>query len=128
MMHVYSSVVIVSDQDAALDFYVGKLGWEVRQDNQMSPDYRFLAVAPPGHSTAIVLGPPARPRPARADAGGPGLQRHLPDERRRAGRLRTPQRPRGRAFDQVPEPMPWGGFGARFHDVDGNVFFVSDAG
>jgi hypothetical protein len=31
-------------------------------------------------------------------------------------------------FDQEPEPMPWGGFGARFSDVDGNLFFMSDGG
>jgi len=127
MMHVYSSVVIVNDQDAALDFYVNKLGWEVRQDNQMSPDYRFLAVAPPGHSTSIVLGPPhvhGRPAPtpeAPVFSDIYLLSDDVPADFERLSAL-------GVVFDQVPEPMPWGGFGARFHDVDGNVFFVSDAG
>jgi hypothetical protein len=30
-------------------------------------------------------------------------------------------------FTQAPELMPWGRHGARFADVDGNLFFVSDA-
>jgi catechol 2,3-dioxygenase-like lactoylglutathione lyase family enzyme len=44
-MHVFASVVIVSDLDRALAFYEGKLGWTVRTDNQLSPDYRFVCVA-----------------------------------------------------------------------------------
>ena len=30
-------------------------------------------------------------------------------------------------FTRAPELMPWGRHGARFADVDGNLFFVSDA-
>jgi catechol 2,3-dioxygenase-like lactoylglutathione lyase family enzyme len=126
-MHVYSAVVIVNDQDAALDFYVNTLGWEVRQDNQMSPDYRFIAVAPPGHSTAIVLGPPhihgrAAPTPdAPVDTDIYLLSNDVPADFERLSAL-------GVVFTQEPEPMPWGGHGMRFSDVDGNLFFVSDAG
>jgi len=51
----------VLDQDEALDFYVGKLGFEVQTDQQFGP-MRFLTVAlptDPGH--AVLLELPAPP-------------------------------------------------------------------
>ena len=57
MVHVHSTVVVVDDQDQALDFYTQVLGWEVRHDNQMSPDYRFLVVAPPDTRVALPSAP-----------------------------------------------------------------------
>ena len=41
----HTSVFVLS-QDSAFDFYVNKLGFEVRQDNQMGPDFRWLTVGP----------------------------------------------------------------------------------
>ena len=32
----------------------------------------------------------------------------------------------GVVFDGEPQPMPWGGFGARFCDPFGNRFFITD--
>ncbi|MCZ2836764.1 VOC family protein [Modestobacter sp. VKM Ac-2985] len=55
------SQVFVPDQDAALDFYVGKLGFEVQTDMQFGP-MRFLTVAlptDPGH--AVLLERPGPP-------------------------------------------------------------------
>jgi catechol 2,3-dioxygenase-like lactoylglutathione lyase family enzyme len=57
--HTFISVL---DQDEALDFYVNKLGMEVRTDADLG-EMRFLTVAVPGHPVPeIVLmkpGPPA---------------------------------------------------------------------
>ncbi|MGY1719210.1 MULTISPECIES: VOC family protein [unclassified Blastococcus] len=54
--------IYVPDQDAALDFYVGKLGFEVQTDMHFGP-MRFLTVALPGDPGRAVLlekpGPPA---------------------------------------------------------------------
>ena len=52
--------VYVSDQQAALDFYKNKLGFEVRQDMPMGgPDGpRWIEVLPPGSETGIVLSTP----------------------------------------------------------------------
>ena len=53
--------IYVLDQDAALDFYVGKLGFEVKIDQQFGP-MRFLTVAlptDPGH--AVLLEKPGPP-------------------------------------------------------------------
>jgi catechol 2,3-dioxygenase-like lactoylglutathione lyase family enzyme len=58
LSHVF---VMVTDQDEALDFYVGKLGFELHTDADMG-DWRWLTVTLPGQEQEIVLmvpGPPA---------------------------------------------------------------------
>jgi catechol 2,3-dioxygenase-like lactoylglutathione lyase family enzyme len=45
----------VSDQDRALDFYVGKLGFEKRTDMAYGEGQRWVDVAPPGAATTIAL-------------------------------------------------------------------------
>src|SRR3984957_17376820 len=64
-MRVKNAQLWVHDQDEALDFYVGKLGWEIRNDVTM-PElaaFRWLTVSPPSQRDfAVVLmaipGPP----------------------------------------------------------------------
>jgi catechol 2,3-dioxygenase-like lactoylglutathione lyase family enzyme len=46
------------DQDAALDFYVGKLGFEKRTDTPFGGGYRWIEVYPPNGSAGIALAPP----------------------------------------------------------------------
>jgi uncharacterized glyoxalase superfamily protein PhnB len=64
-MHVQNAQLWVHDQDEALGFYVGKLGWEVRSDVTMPElgDFRWLTVSPSSQPDfAVVLmaipGPP----------------------------------------------------------------------
>jgi predicted enzyme related to lactoylglutathione lyase len=64
-MRVANSQLWVLDQDEALGFYVGKLGWEVRSDATMPElgGFRWLTVSPPNQPDfAVVLmaipGPP----------------------------------------------------------------------
>jgi predicted enzyme related to lactoylglutathione lyase len=64
-MHVQNAQLWVHDQNEALDFYVGKLGWEIRHDVTMPEigGFRWLTVSPPGQPDfAVVLmaipGPP----------------------------------------------------------------------
>ncbi len=47
--------VFVTDQDKAKAFYLDKLGFELRQDQPMGPDSRWVAVAPAGARTEIIL-------------------------------------------------------------------------
>ena len=55
------SQVYVPDQDQALDFYVGKLGMEVREDLNFGP-MRWLTVIVPGHpERAVLLEKPGAP-------------------------------------------------------------------
>jgi len=54
--------IYVPDQDQALDFYVGKLGFEVTTDMQFGP-MRWLTIALPGQGDRAILlekpGPPS---------------------------------------------------------------------
>jgi catechol 2,3-dioxygenase-like lactoylglutathione lyase family enzyme len=58
--------VTVKDTNRAIDFYVGKLGFEKVVDVPMGPDMRWVEVALPGAPTTIALAPP----PPGRDAGG----------------------------------------------------------
>ena len=47
--------VPVTDQDQALNFYVGTLGLDKRADLPLSGGRRWIEVAPPGAATTIAL-------------------------------------------------------------------------
>jgi catechol 2,3-dioxygenase-like lactoylglutathione lyase family enzyme len=65
--------VPVSDHDRALDFYIGKLGFEKRLDAEFDPGdgnrLRWVEVAPPGAATSIALMPAHEGAPAGVDTG-----------------------------------------------------------
>jgi catechol 2,3-dioxygenase-like lactoylglutathione lyase family enzyme len=48
-------IIPVSDQDRALEFYVGKLGFEKRMDASFGDGQRWIEVSPPGAATTIAL-------------------------------------------------------------------------
>jgi catechol 2,3-dioxygenase-like lactoylglutathione lyase family enzyme len=48
-------IVPVTDQEPALDFYVGTLGFEKRRDVPYGRGDRWIEVGPPGGSTSIAL-------------------------------------------------------------------------
>jgi catechol 2,3-dioxygenase-like lactoylglutathione lyase family enzyme len=47
--------VYVLDQDAARDFYVNKLGFEVRMDASMDNGFRWLTVSPKGQPDLQII-------------------------------------------------------------------------
>ena len=55
--------VPVSDQERALEFYVGKLGLEKRSDVPFGNGNRWVEVAPAGADTTIALAPPPEGTP-----------------------------------------------------------------
>ncbi len=55
--HVGTVIIPVSDQDAALEFYVRTLGFETRLDGSFGDGQRWIEVAPPGAATTIALVP-----------------------------------------------------------------------
>jgi catechol 2,3-dioxygenase-like lactoylglutathione lyase family enzyme len=55
--HVGTVIVPVADQDQALAFYTGTLGFEVRIDAPFAPGRRWIEVAPPGGQTSLALVP-----------------------------------------------------------------------
>jgi len=56
--HVGNIIIPIADQDAALQFYTEKLGFEVRSDQAYGDGFRWIEVAPPGGQTTVALAPP----------------------------------------------------------------------
>ena len=63
----------VRDQDAMIDFYVGKLGFQVRVDVPFGNGYRWVEVAAGEAETTIALAPPPEGAPAGNHQTGIGL-------------------------------------------------------
>ena len=53
--HLGLTALIVRDYDEALAFYVGKLGFELREDTRLSEDKRWVVVAPSGSAESGIL-------------------------------------------------------------------------
>ena len=53
--HIGTVVLPVDDQDDALEFYVGMLGFEKRLDAEFAEGQRWVEVAPPGAQTSLAL-------------------------------------------------------------------------
>ena len=112
--------VYVRDQDAALDFYKNKLGFEVRADRPAG-NYRWIEVAPPGSTTTIVLGTPAYETGSEAKVGGfTDIQLWTDNIQATHDELVK----RGVKFTVKPALMPWGKWHSQFTDPDGNEFFL----
>jgi catechol 2,3-dioxygenase-like lactoylglutathione lyase family enzyme len=60
---VATVIVPVSDQDQAIEFYTGKLGFEKRADIPMGETMRWVEVAPAGAATTIAIVPPREGEP-----------------------------------------------------------------
>jgi catechol 2,3-dioxygenase-like lactoylglutathione lyase family enzyme len=53
--HLAAVSLIVHDYDEAIDFYVGKLGFDLIEDTLMSDTKRWVLVAPPGSKETRLL-------------------------------------------------------------------------
>ena len=49
------TAIFVLDQDRALDFYVNKLGFELKMDQSMPNGFRWLTVSPKGQSDFQII-------------------------------------------------------------------------
>ena len=58
-LHVIS--VFVDDQEKALRFYTDVLGFEVRTDQPMGGDHRWITVGAPGQDVELLLEPSDHP-------------------------------------------------------------------
>jgi lactoylglutathione lyase len=106
----------VSDQDKALEFFVGRLGFEKRLDARVSENFRWVTVAPPGASTAVAL-------IANADSGADtGIRFFVPDAEAEYASMRQ------RGVD-TGDLLRWPGVPPmfEFRDPDGNKFEIVEA-
>ncbi len=129
MIRLANAQLWVHDQDEALAFYTGKLGWEVRSDATLPEmgDFRWLTVGPTGQpDVAVVLmaipGPPVmdgatadevRTLMAKGFAGTLFLT--TDDARASYEELKG----RGVEFSEEPEERPYG-IDSGFRDPSGN--------
>ena len=108
--------VPVCDQDAALPFYVGTLGFEKRLDARISDTQRWIEVAPGGAATSIALvsGP---------DNPAPGVDTGV---RFAVGDVEAEHRAMRDHGVAVGELLAWPGVPPMFtfDDPDGNRFYV----
>ena len=104
--------VPVVDQDRAVDFYVGTLGFEKRTDVPIGDGARWIVVAPPTAATTIALVRSSENTPAGIETG---IRFVTPDAEADHADLLA----RGVAADDV---LRWPGVPAMFafRDPDGN--------
>jgi predicted enzyme related to lactoylglutathione lyase len=131
MIRLANAQLWVHDQDDALAFYTGKLGWEVRADATLAEmgNFRWLAVGPAGQpDVSVVLmaipGPPVmdaetaeqvRTLMAKGFAGTIFLT--TDDVHASYEELKG----RGVEFTEPPEERPYG-IDSGFRDPSGNSF------
>ena len=110
-------IITVADQDKAIDFYVGKLGFEKRMDVPFGPTQRWVEVAPPGAATTIALVAAGEGAPAGVDTG---IRLTTEDAAADHAGLRS------RGVDADAEIMNMGGAPPMFtfRDQDGNRLVV----
>jgi lactoylglutathione lyase len=106
----------VADQDAAIDFYVGTLGFEKRMDAPISDTMRWIEVAPPGAATSLALSASEDPSSVGIDTG---IRFTVPDAESEHAAMRE----RGVT---VGELLRWEGVPPMysFDDPDGNRFYI----
>jgi catechol 2,3-dioxygenase-like lactoylglutathione lyase family enzyme len=108
----------VSDQDEAIEFYTGKLGFELRSDDAFGEngEMRWVEVAPPGSTARLSLNPPMGGEPG---GGMIGVETH--DVLAEHARLKAVG-----GVDLDPEPMQTPGAPLMFmlRDPDGNTVVV----
>jgi lactoylglutathione lyase len=112
-----STVAVPSrDQDRAVDFYVGQLGFEKRLEAPFGEGLRWIEVAPPGAATTVALPPTPEGTPVGVDTG---IRFTTADAEADHGRLRE------RGVD-VDDLMQWPGVPPMFsfRDPDGNTLYI----
>ena len=120
--HIHSTTIIVSDQEAALDFYVNTLGWEKAMDmafGQEMGGMRWLTVVPAGAQTQLALAHASWFPDGKVSTGHAGISLLTPDINATYAELTA----KGVKFKSPVEVMPWGD-ATWFYDLDGNEFFL----
>ena len=118
--------LVVKNQDAALEFYTQRIGFEKKTDYTPPSSYRWVTVGPKGQDLELALfqlgsrdpsGWSSRWQPA----SGPPIVLRVDDCRKAFDELKS----RGVEFKQAqPEEYAWG-VSATFSDPDGNLFSIN---
>lgn len=131
MLQKLSHVTIwVLDQDRAEEFYVGKLGFEVRTDHRFG-GFRWLTVGPKGQRDIEMILLPVAPGPMLDEATAATLREVVKKGALSVGVLETDDcratyeelRSKGVEFHAAPQERPYG-IEAVLRDDSGNYFSV----
>jgi catechol 2,3-dioxygenase-like lactoylglutathione lyase family enzyme len=115
--HVKFVSIPTADQDRALDFYTGKLGFKVVTDQPFDERQRWIELRVGTSETRFVLFTMNDgPKPGSAFNGALACD----NVERTYDELKS----RGVEFASPPQKQPWGTF-AVFTDADGNEFVLS---
>ncbi|NJQ04112.1 VOC family protein [Streptomyces lonarensis] len=117
--HLALVTVVVDSYAPAIDFYVRRLGFDLREDTPLGDGKRWVVVAPPGAATGLLLAEAAdrgqRERVGDQTGGRVALFLHTDDFARDHARLLAA----GVAFEEEPRYEPYGTV-AVFRDLYGN--------
>lgn len=122
VVRVATVMVPVADQDEAIEFYVGKLGFEKRNDTPFGDGNRWVEVAPPGAATTVALVQPMEGQET-------GIESRVAFETTDIEADHAALRERGVAVDaevmRMGGPVPPMFF---FRDQDGNRLLIVERG
>lgn len=118
--HLSLTAMVVRDYDEAVAFFVGKLGFELREDTRLDDEKRWVVVAPPGSTeSGVLLAKAANPDQARAVGNQSGGRVFLFLATDDFNRDYEAFRARGVTFLREPRHEPYGTV-AVFEDLYGN--------
>jgi len=126
------AAIFVLDQQAALEFYRDKLGFEVRTDATMDGGFRWLTVGPKEQPEFEIILMRIAPGFMYDEVTANQIKELVQGGKLGAGVFDTPDcqaayeelKAKGVEFISPPEEQPWG-IGAVFKDNSGNWFSLS---
>ena len=110
--------VPVRDQDRTIEFFVERLGFELRMDAELAEGFRWAEVAPPGSPASVAVVAASDELPAGVDTG----IRFVATDAEAEHASMTEQDVRVGELLRWPDvPLMF-----EFEDLDGNVFYVAE--
>lgn len=113
--------ITVTDLDAAHDFYINRLGFQVRVEMPLPGGNQFVMLAPAQGGAALVY---SLPLPGREHAPLAGIAFETEDIQAAFEDLTS----KGVVFSRPPIKTPWGGMEAAFSDPFGNSYLLQQGG
>jgi lactoylglutathione lyase len=114
---IATAAVYVEDQQKAKSFWLEKVGFELRREEQMGPDSNWLEVAPVGAESALVI------YPKKMMKNWAELKPSIVFDCEEIESVFETMKNNGVEFEGELQKMQWGTF-VSFKDEDGNSFLL----
>jgi serine phosphatase RsbU (regulator of sigma subunit)/predicted enzyme related to lactoylglutathione lyase len=118
-LRIFKVNVYVRDQQRSLEFYTGRLGFDVLADVRFESGERWVAVAPPNGSAVLAL---MAPKPESSEYALIGSSTAVAFMTEDIHSTYERWRGQGVVFNPPPTKVAWGALFAQFEDLDGNSF------